>query len=47
MRLIEAIGFYSFALTVGGVWLSLGIEGWIERHRKPKGPIDWEAECWL
>ena len=46
MRLFEAIVFYGFALTVGGVWLSLGVEGWRER-RKPKGPIDWEAEGWL
>ena len=43
MRLFEAIVFYGFALTVGGVWLSLGIEGWVERRRKPR-PYDYEID---
>ena len=42
MRLFEAIVFYGFALTVGGVWLSLGIEEWRER-RKPR-PYDWSRD---
>ena len=41
--MFEAIVFYGFALTVGGVWLSLGIEGWVERHRKPR-PYDYEID---
>ena len=42
MRLFEAIVFHGFALTIGGVWLSLGIEGWRER-RKPR-PYDWARD---
>ena len=30
MRLIEAIGFYSFVVIIAGVWISLAIEGWVE-----------------
>ena len=43
MRLLEAIGFCGFVVAVGAAWLSLCLDGWIERRRRPR-PYNYEID---